>query len=912
MASWADKIPTFNPYVQQLPVEAMVKVGMAKQQQYEEGVQKIQTSIDNVAGLDVVSEVDKKYLQSKLNSLGNNLKLVAAGDFSNFQLVNSVSGMAKQITKDENVINAVSSTSRIRKEQKILEAAEAAGKSSIQNRAKFEDGVNQYINKKDIKQSYNGRYTQYTNIDKKLREVADKIHESDTSYDNPFQRDASGNTLYFYKDASGKEVATTDSSKGSPKQDAAMLSVGSKAKSAQKILNTFYDTLTPDDIEQLKIDGWYHYKGKDVNTFKQDIVSNYNKTKSIVTNGVTEMALELQTNSKLTPAQRAQYQADIDTANAKLADGSLEKSRDKEILDLESITDFEGYKEKLYTQKTLTNLAADLAYDDKKLELKTNPYEQANDRRLQLNLAYSNAAREQRNWERDFDRDNAHWQYEQEAKANEQYAKSKEETAKKQRDTFGAIDPGAISTTVNVPSLAKLGGEINLLTGKRDASGKIIIQGELDRLNLSAFSTIPGGDKMSNSQKEDYLTKLTDKYLKNPGSISNVTNNPGLRKYLESRRELQIKVGLKQKLYNSAKKLTQGLDEDIQGLIKSQKGIVDKNGRELYSAKELFDVYNALQKFHKLVPQSGGGKPVMSFDKQAAMNNFKGTKYQNIANAYIKQQELIAKGSLNAEPLSYSDRIILDQTNKIKSRVTPVASQINNKKLTIQSNFLAKNDPERQTQVGTFNTGVKGTRDRIAGFIGNELVTQKSLGAFDSNKLEDASVESIKKMLKTSGTLYSMVKKFDGSADMIIEGAEGRQVLHVSASKVNRHFPEIAKVNPLNAAKYAIQSSPDRTTNLFTGSGEGGAVNSMFSGFDLPLLSNSQVASRVRFDIEGSPDNDGSNLDEFTLKMYVQPKGSNTWVKGYMNQNYVSLAGIQETINNIGDTTIDSFLTKNK
>ena len=63
MASWADKIPTFNPYVQQLPVEAMVKVGMAKQQQYEEGVQKIQTSIDNIAGLDVARDVDKKYLQ---------------------------------------------------------------------------------------------------------------------------------------------------------------------------------------------------------------------------------------------------------------------------------------------------------------------------------------------------------------------------------------------------------------------------------------------------------------------------------------------------------------------------------------------------------------------------------------------------------------------------------------------------------------------------------------------------------------------------------------------------------------------------------------------------------------------------------------------------------------------------------
>ena len=104
MASFTDKIPQFNPYVQQLPVEAMVKVGMAKQQQYDEGVQKIQTSIDNIAGMDIANDVDKQYLQSKLNQLGNNLTAVATGDFSNFQLVNSVNGMTNQITKDENEI----------------------------------------------------------------------------------------------------------------------------------------------------------------------------------------------------------------------------------------------------------------------------------------------------------------------------------------------------------------------------------------------------------------------------------------------------------------------------------------------------------------------------------------------------------------------------------------------------------------------------------------------------------------------------------------------------------------------------------------------------------------------------------------------------------------------------------------
>ena len=45
----------------------------------------IQSNIDNIAGLDIVRGVDKAYLQSKLNQLGNNLMTVAAGDFSNFE-----------------------------------------------------------------------------------------------------------------------------------------------------------------------------------------------------------------------------------------------------------------------------------------------------------------------------------------------------------------------------------------------------------------------------------------------------------------------------------------------------------------------------------------------------------------------------------------------------------------------------------------------------------------------------------------------------------------------------------------------------------------------------------------------------------------------------------------------------------
>ncbi len=72
MASFTDILPQFNPYIQQLPVDAMVQVGMEKQRRYDEGVQKIQTQIDNIAGMDVIRDVDKAYLQSKYSIASSN------------------------------------------------------------------------------------------------------------------------------------------------------------------------------------------------------------------------------------------------------------------------------------------------------------------------------------------------------------------------------------------------------------------------------------------------------------------------------------------------------------------------------------------------------------------------------------------------------------------------------------------------------------------------------------------------------------------------------------------------------------------------------------------------------------------------------------------------------------------------
>ena len=254
MASFTDAISQFNPYVSQLPIDAMVKVGMYKQQKYDEGVQKIQGYIDSIAGLDVVKPLQKQYLQSKLDELGSKLKTVAAGDFSNFQLVNSVGGMSTQIVKDPIVNNAVMSTQKVRKGQQDKEAAIKSGKSSPENDWWWDTQVGSWINDGKLDSSFNGGYLEYIDVDSKLREVAEKVKEVDNSIDIPYQRDTAGN---YIRDKNGNLLV-----------DDAMLRVKTKGKSAQKLLDNFYSSLDERVKQQLSVTGMYHYRGATKDTFK--------------------------------------------------------------------------------------------------------------------------------------------------------------------------------------------------------------------------------------------------------------------------------------------------------------------------------------------------------------------------------------------------------------------------------------------------------------------------------------------------------------------------------------------------------------------------------------------------------------------------------------------------------------------
>lgn len=269
MASFTDNLPVFKEYVQQQPVEAMLQVGQTRQQRYDEGIQKIQSSIDKVAGMDVVRDVDKQYLQSKLNTLGGDLRKVAAGDFSNYQLVNSVGGMINTIGKDRNIQNAVGSTMRYRKGVVDMETAIKEGKSSPSNEYAFNKQAQEWLANPDIKASFNSQYKPYTNWKKNGLEVLKSLTKNKSITEDAFTIDSRGN-IVIADAVVRKELAGI-----SPEQVQQALLVG----------------LTPADFQQMEMDGVYSYANLDRNQFlggvseaHQNTISFYEGQKKILEN----------------------------------------------------------------------------------------------------------------------------------------------------------------------------------------------------------------------------------------------------------------------------------------------------------------------------------------------------------------------------------------------------------------------------------------------------------------------------------------------------------------------------------------------------------------------------------------------------------------------------------------------------
>lgn len=342
MASFTDtQPPRFNPYIQQQPVEAMVAVGTQKQKAHDEGVQKIQTQIDNLAAIDVGRDVDKAYLQSKINEMGNSLRSVAAGDFGNFQLVNSVGGMIKQIGYDPYIRTAVASTANDRNQTALMEEDRKSGKLTPHSEYYYGLKRNKYYSNNSLKGEggrpigFSGKYVQSWDIDKALVEAINAVGDSKWSADQVYKmidgqimKDKNGNPIL-----SDYAIKTKREGKFNENVSAAI----------NNVLNR------PEAKQELTMRGVYNYKGYDN---IEDFVQRYEKEKNTAITKYEERKLELMEKAAgvTSKEEKLAYQKAIDEV-----DGEIEKTKaDTELLesDARQFNNVEGYKAALETIKT--------------------------------------------------------------------------------------------------------------------------------------------------------------------------------------------------------------------------------------------------------------------------------------------------------------------------------------------------------------------------------------------------------------------------------------------------------------------------------------------------------------------------------------------------------------------------------
>lgn len=290
MASFADAIPQFNPYIQQLPVEAMMAVGMEKQQRYDQGVQRIQSQIDQVAGLDVYRPEDKQHLQSKLNDLGSKLKTVAAGDFSNYQLVNSVAGMSKSIIKDPIVLAAVQSTAVIKNNEKVMEEARQKGELTPDNLDFYNKQLASYQNSGLVDNVgkpvlFNGRYDSYFDVFKFAKETFDAVKPDGMTFDQVYETDDQGNPKI-------------DAATGKPIYSPVMIRMEKEGLFPEKVRQTLDQVFSdPRVSKQLRITGEYNYKSFSPEMIKQRISIQENNVIASENNTIADLTLR-KTNAK--------------------------------------------------------------------------------------------------------------------------------------------------------------------------------------------------------------------------------------------------------------------------------------------------------------------------------------------------------------------------------------------------------------------------------------------------------------------------------------------------------------------------------------------------------------------------------------------------------------------------------------
>jgi hypothetical protein len=374
----------------------MVKVGTYKQQKYEEGVQSIQSQIDKIAGLDIVKPIHRQYLQSKLNELGGKLKTVAAGDFSNFQLVNSVGGMAKQIGQDPRIQNATAWTSLYRKGLQEIQKDDSEGKSNPNNTKEYMNQANTWLSDNNLDTPFADTYFKPRDVWGKLKDIAKEVGLDEKTVQELYQTDEKGNRLY--KDVVDKKGNVIGKE---PIWNPIMVEKHLKDKDAGKILGAFQTALTADDYKQLAIDGKWGMESYTPDMLKEEI-----RTRSVDQIDATAAKIQGIKLALYNENQKNVKDDDrINSLNQQLDyftkyKGKLDSDLERNIKSVDTNPD--AVKASLYTNKYLQTMSEKLSSHDEDVKYSVSPLFEVTMKQNEFNRQVQQDKLQNSHWQLDY------------------------------------------------------------------------------------------------------------------------------------------------------------------------------------------------------------------------------------------------------------------------------------------------------------------------------------------------------------------------------------------------------------------------------------------------------------------------------------------------------------------------------
>lgn len=360
MASYGQSAPQqFNPFIAptdlaasaqrgQQELQAQVAVGTQKEQAYQANAQKIQGVIDNIAGLQVVKDVDKQYLNQSIQSFTNDIEAtVKKADLSKQVMFNQAGSLGSKVVNDPKILAALSSTKNFQDAQAQIQQAHKDGKSSPSNDNFITRNLNQYMSDQTVgAQLGKQQYTDFFDYQKGFQD---------------FMKDKHGNVIVEQNPYANK----TD---GTPDWSAYALVEGKKVQISPLDVQHDAQTYFSSNMQaqnQLNMDSvFYSDKSDTSQAFQRYQASNKDNLQSLV-----NQMEALQKDSKLNPTNSLQNSAKITQYQDAIAKTQALNSKNEQ----EFLSNPESAKMNLFQNQVLQGFANRFAYSDLENKIVKNP-----------------------------------------------------------------------------------------------------------------------------------------------------------------------------------------------------------------------------------------------------------------------------------------------------------------------------------------------------------------------------------------------------------------------------------------------------------------------------------------------------------------------------------------------------------